>query len=85
MATIEDLDRRVTALENAQTAKGENVIVRLEQKVDAVIPAVAGMVSESERRTGDRVSASERRMVDALNERFDAVMDALDKLKNPPA
>lgn len=69
MSTLEDLDRRVTALEKAQSA------------VDAIIPAIAGMISESERRTADRVSASERRIIDVVNDKFDAVMVALDRLK----
>jgi hypothetical protein len=36
-------------------------------------------------RLGDRISATERRFTDLLNERFDAVMTAIDRLQNPPA
>jgi hypothetical protein len=35
-------------------------------------------------RVDHRVGASERRVIDILNERFDAVMVALDRLANPP-
>jgi hypothetical protein len=98
MATLEDLDRRVTALEKA--AEREQTLER----------AVAGVVAESERRVRaemselrtemrtemselrtemsrltEVVSATERRMVDTLNDRFDAVMTALDRRHNPPA
>ncbi len=87
MATLEDLDRRVTALEKA--AETEKNIVR----------AVAQIVAESEKRVRadlkvdtqrletrivEEVSASEQRMVDLLNDRFDAVMAALDRRHNPP-
>jgi hypothetical protein len=99
MATLEELDRRVTALEKA--AQREQTLER----------AVAEIVSESERRllaevstlrtelrvemkiteqrletrVSEEVRASERRMVDLLNDRFDAVMTALDRRHNPPA
>ena len=61
----------MTALEKA--AETEKNIVR----------AVAEVVAESEKRLADRASATERRFTDLLNERFDAVMAALDRLKNP--
>jgi hypothetical protein len=99
---VEDLDRRVTALELAQSARGENATARLEQKVEAFPRAVAELIAEkiaesedrlkevistsvqaSELRMRDTVSASERRMVDILNERFDAVMTALDRRQRP--
>jgi hypothetical protein len=70
--TLENLDRRVTALEKA--AETEKNIVR----------AVSEIVSESEERTRDRISAVERRFVELLNERFDAVMVAIDRRYNPP-
>jgi hypothetical protein len=95
--TLEDLDRRVTALEKG--AEREKTIER----------AVAGIVSESEQRLetrikeselrmgaritkielridslDDRIGATERRFVDLLNARFDAVMVALDRLQSPP-
>ena len=95
--TLEDLDRRVTALEKG--AEREKTIER----------AVAEIVSESEQRLetrikeselrmgariteielridrlDDRIGATERRFVDLLNERFDAVMVALDRLQSPP-
>lgn len=70
--TLEDLDRRVTALEKA--AEREKTVER----------AVAEIVADSEKRVEARVSASERRVVDLLNERFDKVMEALDRLQSPP-
>jgi hypothetical protein len=89
--TIEDLDRRVAALELAQSARSENALVRLEQKVDAIPRAVAELVAASEQRTqaeigrlDDRIGVTERRFTDLLNERFDAIMTALDRLANPP-
>ena len=99
--TLEDLDRRVTALENA--AEREQTIER----------AVSEIVSESERRVQseiaelrhemstlrtelrveikvetqrltEEVRATKRDMIDLLNDRFDQVMTALDRPKNPP-
>jgi hypothetical protein len=93
--TLEDLDRRVTALELAQSAKGENAIARLEQKVDAIPRVTAELIAELraemraemnaiEQRLSDRIGTTERRFTDLLNERFDAVMTALDRRHNPP-
>lgn len=65
--TLEDLDRRVTALEKAESEKN-------------IVRAVTGDCCRIGR-FAERVSASERRMVDVLNERFDQVMVALDRLK----
>ncbi len=84
--TLEGLDRRVTALEKA--AETEKNIVR----------AVSEIVSESEKRVraqmsdmkadigrlADRIGATERRSTDLLNERFDAILVAIDRLHNPP-
>jgi chromosome segregation ATPase len=95
--TLDELERRVAALERA--AEREKAMER----------AVAEIVSDSERRLGtemqsmraeisglraevkaetqrldERIGASERRVVDTLNDRFDQVMAALDKLANPP-
>jgi hypothetical protein len=88
--TLEDVDRRVTALELAHSAGSENVITRIEREVKALPSIVADMIAESERRTraeaqrlADRISASERRMIDLLSDRFDAVMIALDRPKSP--
>jgi chromosome segregation ATPase len=132
--TLEDLDRRVTALELAQSARGENALARIEQKVDALHRVAAEMIAESEQRNradmraveqrlsgriyglservdglsvrvdglservdglservdglservdglSGRISATERRFIDILNERFDAIMVALDRPK----
>jgi hypothetical protein len=68
MASLEDLERRVAALERA--AERDRSVER----------ATADIVAASEKRLADRVTASERRMIDILNERFDAVMVALDRL-----
>jgi hypothetical protein len=81
-ATVEDLDRRVTALELAQSARGENALARLEGKVEALHRVTAEMIAESEQRLSDRINSTEGRFVDLLNERFDAVMAALDRPKN---
>jgi hypothetical protein len=70
--TLEDLDRRVTALE--KVADREKSVER----------AVSEIVCESEQRLDDRIGAAEQRFTDLLNERFDQVMAALDKLHNPP-
>jgi hypothetical protein len=60
--TLEDLDRRVTALELAQPARGENAIARIEQKVDALHRVTAELIAESEQRMGAKVTESELRM-----------------------
>lgn len=77
--TLEDHERRITALEKA--AETEKNIVR----------AVSEIVADSEqrikaeiKRLDNRISTTEGRVIDVLNERFDAVMTALDKLHNPP-
>jgi hypothetical protein len=71
--TLEDLDRRVTALELAEStrnmaARSENAIVRLEQKVDAFPRALAEMIAESERRMGERIEARIAESEDRLRE-----------------
>jgi predicted nucleic acid-binding Zn-ribbon protein len=94
--TLEDLDRRVTALEKA--AEREKAIERAvaeivsesEQRVRADMSDLrvemkdlrAEMRAESQRLT-ERVSSSERRMVDILNDRFDRVMAALERPNKP--
>jgi predicted nucleic acid-binding Zn-ribbon protein len=94
--TLEDLDRRVTALEEG--AERENTIERAvaeivsesEQRVRAEMSNLradmsdlrAEMKAESQHLT-ERVSHSERRMVDILNDRFDQVMAALDRPNRP--
>jgi hypothetical protein len=60
--TLEDLDRRVTVLELAQSAKGENAIARIEQKVDAFYRVTAELIAESEQRMGTRITESELRL-----------------------
>jgi hypothetical protein len=90
--TLEDLDRRVTALEKGAEREG------------AIVRAVAEIVSESEQRVRaemsvlradmsdlraemqgltEQVTRSERRMIDILNDRFDQVMAALDRPNKP--
>jgi hypothetical protein len=60
--TLDDLDRRVTALELAQPARGENALVRIERKVDAVYRITAELIAESEQRMGENIKACEVRM-----------------------
>ena len=60
--TLDDLDRRVTALELAQPARGENALVRIERKVDAVYRITAELIAESEQRMGEKIKACEVRM-----------------------
>jgi hypothetical protein len=47
--------------------------------------AIAEIVEEAalEKRFIDRLAATERRIIDILNERFDAVMAALDRKNDP--
>jgi hypothetical protein len=118
-STLEDIDRRVAALELAPSRTGD-ALARLERKVDGVTTQVDALhrvtaemieeseqrleakIVESEQRMGARVTAvelhlgeridridarigaTETRFVDLLNERFDAVMVALDRFQNPP-
>ncbi len=128
--TVEDLDRRVTALERAaETEKNivravSEVVAESERRMRAEMSGLekglraemsglraemsglekglraemsglraemsglekglrAEMKAEAQRLT-DRISASERRMIDTLNDRFDAVMVAIDRRHNPP-
>jgi hypothetical protein len=88
--TLEDHERRIAALELAQVATGDTItrldrkVDRLTARVDALHHVTAELIAESEQRLSDRISSSERRFTDLLNERFDAVMVALDRSGNPP-
>jgi hypothetical protein len=59
---LEDLDRRVTALKAAQSARGENAIVRIEQKVDALYRVTSELIAESEQRMGAKIVEVELRL-----------------------
>ena len=69
--TLEDLDRRLSVLELAQSARGENMILRLEQQVNVLPRVVAGMIAESEKRIMAGVKNSVMRLVETVraNER----------------
>jgi hypothetical protein len=60
--TLEGLDRRVTALELAQSSRGANLLVRIEQKVDALYRITAERIAESEQRMGEKIKECEVRM-----------------------
>jgi predicted component of type VI protein secretion system len=87
--TLEDLDRRVTALEKG--AEREKAIERAvaeivsesEQRVRREMPLLRTEMKAESQRLTERASASERRMVDILNDRFDQVMAALDRPSKP--
>jgi hypothetical protein len=88
--TLEDHERRISALEMSQSAAGDaftrldRKVDRLTARVDALHHVTAELIAESEQRLSDRIISTERRFVDLLNERFDAVMVALDRFTNPP-
>ena len=117
--TLEDHERRITALELSQSATGDALtrldrkVDRLTARVDALHHVTAELIAESEQRTkaqierlsdkidaterclndgidateqrlSDRIGATERRFTDIMNERFDAVMVALDRFTSPP-
>jgi hypothetical protein len=110
--TLEDHERRIAALELAQSATGDALtrldrkVDRLTARVDALHHVTAELIAESDRanakliaeseqrltdrinsieqRLTDRIGSTERRFTDLLNERFDAVMVALDRFTNPP-
>jgi hypothetical protein len=65
--TLEDLDRRVTALEQAESARSENAVARLEQKVDAFPRVMAEVITESERRTVGKIAECEERLREAIS------------------
>jgi hypothetical protein len=99
--TLEDHERRIAALELAQSASGD-ALTRLDRKVDRLTArvdalhhvtaelmaesdqATAKLIAESEQRLTDRIGTTERRFTDLMNERFDAVMVAVDRFANPP-
>jgi hypothetical protein len=92
MAPIED---RATDLELAQSATSD-AIARVDRKVDRLAEKVDAMhrvIAESEVRLrtqlGANIAEVEQRLADRigadlLNDRFDAVMVALDQFQNPP-
>jgi hypothetical protein len=102
--TLEDLNRRVTALEKGSEREGTieravaEIVSESEQRVRAEMSKMRGEMSvlrvdmselRGEMKAGthaftERVSNSERRFVDLLNDRFDQVMVALDRLQTPP-
>jgi phage shock protein A len=121
--TLEDHERRIAALEMAQSTAGDGLtrldrkLDRLTARVDALHHVTAELIAESEQATAkliaeseqrltdrigaveqgltdrigttehrftDRIGTTERRFTDLLNERFDAVMVALDRFTNPP-
>jgi len=84
MATLEDLDRRVSVLEKA--AEREKTIERaVAEIVDESEKRVMGEVKADEARLTAVANATEKRITDLLNEKFDAVMVALDRKHNPPS
>ncbi|HWE16083.1 MAG TPA: hypothetical protein VG758_02715 [Hyphomicrobiaceae bacterium] len=78
--TLEGLDRRVAALELAQSARSENALARLEQKVDAfprvVAEMIAGKIAESEDRLRGAISTSEDASEDRLRGAISTSVDA---------
>jgi hypothetical protein len=91
--TLEGLDRRVTALEKA--AETEKNIVRAvseivsesEKRVRAQMSGMKEQMADMKAdigRLADRIGATERRFTDLLNERFDAILVAIDRRHNPP-
>jgi hypothetical protein len=110
--TLEDHERRIAALEVAQSTAGDGLtrldrkVDRLTARVDALHHVTAELIAESEQRQAarvdalrqatveliagseqrltDRIGTTERRFTDLLNERFDAMMVALDRFTNPP-
>lgn len=85
MPSLEDLDRRVTALERAaerdrsvERAAAE-IVAASERRLTDKIDRLTDHIDAAEQRTTKRIEAAERRMVDILNERFDAVMVAIDR------
>ena len=95
--TLEDLDRRVTVLEKA--AEREKILERAVAEIVSeserrMLAEMSELRTElrgemSELRTELRVEiteeirAAKRDMIDLLNDRFDQVMTALDRPKNP--
>jgi hypothetical protein len=75
--TLEGLDRRVTALELAQSARSENTLARLEQKVDAFPRVVAEMIAEKIAESEDRLRGTIGTSVDASEQRMRAETDRL--------
>jgi archaellum component FlaC len=95
--TLEDLDRRVAALEKG--AEREKTIERaVAEIVSDSEQRLETRIKDSEQRIGARITdvelhidrldarigGTERRFVDLLNERFDTVMVALDRIGSPP-
>jgi hypothetical protein len=86
MASLEDHERRIAALEGAaeRDRSVERAVAESERRTTGEIKRLREDVNAAEQRMAQRAEAAERRMVDVLNERFDAVMAALDRLSQRP-
>jgi hypothetical protein len=88
MATPEDLDRSVTALEKAQSTERE--IVRAVSEVFAeserrrLQTQMSTPVDASEKRVREAVDAAQREIASQMNDFEQRITAALDRLANPP-
>jgi predicted nucleic acid-binding Zn-ribbon protein len=84
---VDRLTEKVDAMHRVIAESEVRLRTELNDRISGVeirISGVENRISGAEQRLGDRIGATERRFVDLLNERFDAVMAALDRLHNPP-
>jgi hypothetical protein len=81
---VSESEQRLEAKVAASEQRLEANIAASEQRMGARITEVELRLGERIDRLDDRIGATERRFVDLLNERFDAVMVALDRLQSPP-
>jgi hypothetical protein len=81
---VDRLAEKVDAMHRVIAESEVRLRTELGGKIADVELRLGGKIAAVEQRLGDRIGATERRFVDLLNERFDAVMIALDRLQNPP-
>jgi hypothetical protein len=87
MATLDELDRRVSALERAQSTERE--IVRAVSEVFAeserrLQTQISTSIDASEKRVREAISAAQRETASQMNDFEQRIMAALDRLANPP-
>ncbi|HEX6000228.1 MAG TPA: hypothetical protein VFZ16_12685 [Hyphomicrobiaceae bacterium] len=78
------IERAVAEIVSESEQRLETKIKESELRMGAKLVELERRLDDRIDRLDDRIGAAEARFIDLLNERFDAVMVALDRYQNPP-